>query len=388
VGCAFPLAMSAHASAAGETLYLAVTEQVANGPATGKLVALDAGTGALRYTASDAAANGRVVTTVAVSPDGQTVFVGGHDGGHGELRVFSAMAFRASSGELLWSVHDPKTAEFDAHVGAWGLALSPDGSQLFLTGGDLRNGVNNVAGVTKAGSSGEEGLVTQAYDAATGAPRWRMRYAPLAPLLGDSTVHSSMGQNIAVTPDGSRVIVTATREEVLRSHGWAVVAYDAQTGQQVWDESSSEHPFVVRVIGFSPLIAVSPQGDAVYVTGLMGNANTTPYVTAAYDVQTGAQRWVARWSPQPGGPGLATSIAVAPDGDRLYVAGAARSLEQPDVPGDSWDIVTVAYDTVDAGPKPLLAVSSGNGHWHWRHSRAGRGGGRRLEANKGHVDAE
>src|ERR1041385_6497613 len=62
------------------------------------------------------------------------------------------------------------------------LAISPDGSTLFVAG-------------TSLGVGGKKNNVLLAYDAATGSPLWSKRYR-------------SASVSMAVSPDGSRVFVT------------------------------------------------------------------------------------------------------------------------------------------------------------------------------------
>ena len=329
-----------------EQVYVAANSTQTSGTRRALLVVLDAGTGNTRFTASDPDATRRSATTLAVSPGGGTVYVGGHEGEHDGITVFSAMAFRSATGELLWSVHDPVTAEFNAHLGAWGIALSPDGSQMFLTGGD------GISRPVPVGSGVETGLVIQAYDTSTGTPLWRQRHAPPGP-LDDGLSHWMSNETVAVSPDGNRVLVTACQGYVGLSLGWTVVAFDSDTGQQAWAVNDRPPgPPLIHCGGFSPTLTMSPEGDVVFVSGPMGGSSEAQAVTAGYEVADGDPVWTARWSPGGTGTALPTSIVMDPDGSRVYVASAARLSQQVETPGDSWDIVVMAYETA-----PSVAAS-------------------------------
>lgn len=132
------------------------------------------------------------------------------------------------------------------------------------------------------------------------------------------------------------------------SHGWAVVAYDAATGDRAWAVDSRDRTNVAKLLGRYPALAVS--GDQVFVAGYRGAYQAWEYGVAAYDAATGEQRWMARFSR---GRNLPVSLAVRPDGGRLFVTGTSRLpavsavFVGASVPGDSSDIQTVAYDTTD-----------------------------------------
>src|SRR6266568_2533368 len=67
-------------------------------------------------------------------------------------------------------------------------------------------------------------------------------------------------------------------------------------------------------------VLASPDGSTAYVTGLSGtDTGLAHIVTVAYNAATGTRRWVARYH----GLGVSgpTSVAISPDGSRLFVAG-------------------------------------------------------------------
>src|SRR5262249_53186258 len=153
-----------------------------------------------------------------------------------------------------------------------------------------------------AAVAGVQEYQTVAYDAATGAQTWVTRY--------NSGGNSNTAVAIAVTPDGSRVLVTGNSWGV--SRGDATVAYDGTTGSQLW---------VARYDGPGQSyddawdLALSPDGSAAYVTGdSTGIGTDYAYATLSYDTTTGAQQWVSRYD----GPNTAVdeafSVRPSPDG--------------------------------------------------------------------------
>ncbi|MBI4729360.1 MAG: hypothetical protein HY775_07630 [Acidobacteria bacterium] len=92
-------------------------------------------------------------------------------------------------------------------------------------------------------------------------------------------------------------------------------------------------------------LAVSPDGARVYVTGeSYGSGGNYDYATLAYDSSSGAQLWEARYN----GPGnsfdVARSLAVSPDGARVYVTGESYGS------GGNYDYETTAPGTPSTWP--------------------------------------
>jgi len=92
-------------------------------------------------------------------------------------------------------------------------------------------------------------------------------------------------------------------------------------------------------------VAVSPDGGKVFVTGESKGATpgTDPsdYLTVAYNAATGTQLWTARYK----GPGTyddAQAVTVSPDGAAVYVTGSSEQGS-----GQFGDYATVAYRASD-----------------------------------------
>src|SRR5207248_1360886 len=113
---------------------------------------------------------------------------------------------------------------------------------------------------------------------------WATRY--------DGSAHSfDAAMAATVSPDGNRVFVTGQTAGLGTGEDAGTVAYDASTGDQLW-KTSYDAPGDAETLD----IAVSPQGAAVFVTGVGPGASSQDYVTIAYDAATGAQLWAAAYN--------------------------------------------------------------------------------------------
>ena len=184
------------------------------------------------------------------------------------------------------------------------VAVSPGGSTVFVTGT----------------------IATVAYNAATGAQRWAIRYSGPASALDEAAA-------LAVSPDGAAVFVTGTSQG-----DYGTVAYNAATGAQLWasryhgpsnDSASS--------------VAVSPDGATIFVTGTSragptGTTSGLDYATVAYNAATGAQLWASRYNGPANSGDFAFSVAVSPGGATVFVTGKSRGATS------GLDYATIAYN--------------------------------------------
>ena len=212
------------------------------------------------------------------------------------------------------------------------MAVSPDGSKVFVTGN------SNTA-------NSREDIATVAYNAATGAQLWASRYNGPADKI-DS------GSSVAVDPAGARVFVTGISERAGGSQpspaepsppmesDYATVAYSAATGAQLWASRYHGPVSAGNAVGFLDNIAssaaVSPGGGTVFVTGISRATGGSDYATVAYSAATGAQLWASRYN-GPGNDGdFATSVTVSHDGT-VFVTGTSKGA------GTGFDYATIAY---------------------------------------------
>ncbi|HVL86430.1 MAG TPA: PQQ-binding-like beta-propeller repeat protein [Candidatus Thermoplasmatota archaeon] len=174
---------------------------------------------------------------------------------------------------------------------AVGVAASPDGASFYT-----------LAWLYVAdGVRGSLDYVTVAYDAATGAERWRARFDG----GGTEWPHA-----ILASRDGLRVYVTGQSGNPQGRYDAATVAYDARTGETLWTLRHGDVESAGRGI------AESPDGATVYVTGST-RLGPSAILVAAHDAQRGDPRWTARYS----GFGSGTSVAVSQDGSTVVATG-------------------------------------------------------------------
>jgi WD40 repeat protein len=224
--------------------------------------------------------------------------------------VIATGSVSLAAGERLWVQRFGAADSPDDPADA---VVSPDGSTVFVTGT----------------SSGLGGWVTIAYDATDGTQRWLKRFE--GPAKEDD-----FAEGIAVTPDGSVVLVTgntSTDTGVLRI---ATVAYDSATGAVVWkrfygpsENNNSE----------STTVAVAPDGSVAYVTG----HTSYDFFTRAYDVATGERVWTTTHDGQAHGDDVAIDLEVGPRGNRVYVTG----FSSPAQGSARYDTQTIAYAASD-----------------------------------------
>ena len=267
-------------------------------------VGYDAATGAQRWAAPTGLSRGGFL---GVSPDGSRVFVTGSSAnGNGTLR-YTTRAFNAATGAVLWTAfdHGPGTGDDQAQA----LAVSPDGSRVFVTG-------------SSSDPKGTFRYTTIAFDAATGARRWVARYS-YQHLRADAA-------SVAVSPGGTQVFVTGGSVGPTGHGSAATVSYDAATGAMQGVARYS--PPDGRNAG-AGTVAVSPDGATVYIAGTAqvrrGRAFPQNIAVVAYTAATGTQRWAALYpgaaSPPPVYGSNALAMALSPDGSAVFVAGQAST---------------------------------------------------------------
>jgi WD40 repeat protein len=301
--------------------------------------------------------------------------------------VLAATAIPASAagGTRLWASRFDSAAHHEDEPSS--LAVSPDGSSVYVTG-TSRRWPNRT-------------FTTLAYDAVSGGTLWMQTYR--------GPGFDALANDIALSPDGSIVIVAGTTESSGTGTDVAVVAYDASTGASLWsrryDESSTDLAFSIATDPKTPMffvtgwasapagsaqvltiaydydaehaskrwvrhydgsaigddaayrVEVSPDGSGVFVSGdgYGGTEHRFDYLTIGYDAATGNRRWVRRYDGWAHGDEESRALSVG--SDAVFVTGASPRADGTD------DYATVAYDPA-TGAKRWVARYDGPGHWY------------------------
>lgn len=286
-----------------KTVYITGTEDFFGGSAhkSYDTLALNAATGATKWNTNTRFPPHvfHVVTSIVVSPDGSTVFVGGSSG---------TVAYNAATGAQLW---------LDAYKQAYdrdpvSLAVSPDSATVY------------VASSGSAPGSGGAHYWTAALSATTGAQLWQATYR------GAGTAENIAATAIALSPDGSQVYVSGSAA----AGKFTTIDYNAATGKQAWLQQT---PNVGGTVQTPAFLAVSPDGSEVAVTGASDQASGQfGYQTAVFDAATGAPLWSATYQ--------GTGEASQPAGITFSQSGAQVILTGTSGPfGGLQEFATVAY---------------------------------------------
>src|SRR5262249_21347940 len=213
-----------------------------------------------------------VARSVAVSPDGATVFVTGYRHAW-PGSDFATIAYNAATGARLWiqRYNGPGNGQDQAASGA----------------ASTRGGTTFVAG-SSGGAGPNSDYATIAYDAVTGAQLWVQRYN------GPGNFADDVGK-LVVSPGGGAVFVTGFSYGGSSGYDYATIAYNAATGAQQWVQRYNGP--AGNLDDLAAAAAVSPGGGTAVLTGSSAGVNSGyDYATVAYNAATGAQRWVHRYN--------------------------------------------------------------------------------------------
>jgi hypothetical protein len=152
---------------------------------------------------------------------------------------------------------------------------------------------------------------------------------------GDASIAppTRLGRIAAVAPDGSAVYRSGIRWNG-ETFDFMTIAYDATTGEKIWE---SDFDSGCHEEAFS--LALAPDGTRVFVTGWSACNTTSEWITLAYDAATGAKLWIRRYSGDPEGDNEPLTVAASSEGSRVYVAGHSSLTRTP-----VGDATIVAYD--------------------------------------------
>ena len=182
------------------------------------------------------------------------------------------------------------------------------------------------------GSATSVGYATVAYDAATGDELWATRYN--GPTSG--IAHGDAARALGVSPDGLQVFVTGGSTGSTSGYDYGTVAYDAATGDELWTRRyNGPRNGYDRAVA----LGVSPDASQVFVTGSSSNGSGTgdDYATLGYDAATGTKLWARRYDGPTKGRDFATALGVSPAGSEVFVTGSSNGPMY-------FDYATVAYD--------------------------------------------
>lgn len=193
-----------------------------------------------------------------------------------------------------------------------------------------RDGTTAVTTGWVAGPDGPD-AATVAYDARTGQRLWDRTYD------GPSSQIDQLS-SVELSPDGDTAFASGLSWNVFaQAEGVGqlfdstalAIAYDADDGSTEWI-SRTHGPSGSGDNWFDS--SIHPAGSRLYLTGVVGQIPTT----TALDTGSGAEVWTVRQGGTEGALGSPAEIVGGPDGERVYVVGSW--LER------SWyDLVTLAY---------------------------------------------
>lgn len=282
----------------------------------GEIFAYDASTGAPVW--SNLEADLGRAQVLALSPDASSLFVAGWTC-RPNWCDFTLGAYATLDGtrRYLTSGTGVHRAPYNAPRA---ITVSPDGGTVFVTGFGQFQDHETMPGIQ---NNFVAHIVTIAYDAETGAIRWRqVMRGPLRP-----TDNTSQPYAIATSPDGATVYVgghvpVATSVVPARIVDGIILAYDAASGVERWRSG-----YDADLVNVARAMAVSADGERVYLGGFDRHFQKTPCdnrfcIVDSYFIQgvrtsDGAEIWTHRVP----GLGDALSMTVSPIRDRVLLAG-------------------------------------------------------------------
>ncbi|MEI6083607.1 MAG: PQQ-binding-like beta-propeller repeat protein [Verrucomicrobiota bacterium] len=167
-----------------------------------------------------------------------------------------------------------------AYDTATGTVLWSD--QYNLTNGNDRANAIAAAGKTFVAAgrvrniAGDDDWFVRAYDTATGTVLWSDQY--------DSAADND--EAVVVTILGTKAIAVGHVTNGAGDFDWLVRAYDLSTGNILWTRQLD------KVAGDDAALAITGSGRAIYVSGYVGNAaGNEDWEVRAYDAGTGNLLW-------------------------------------------------------------------------------------------------
>ena len=284
---------------------------------------------------------GAIAVQLAASPDETRLFTTTATGLEASAsHDYTTSAWSAATGAPQWTQTHDGSGLIDQPVA---LAVSPDGTRLFVTGTSSPTSYVGAFGYKWP----DLDIGTVAYDAVSGTPLWTAYYH------GAPAVPYEEGRDVAVSADGNLVLVTGVAQTDT-SDDFITVAYDASSGTELWStrfegSGGGGGPYD---LDRPTALAIDPLGRWVLVTGSskpFGGANERLAVVA-YDLTTGVELWrLVRPTTDIDRP---TALAIDPGGSRAVLTGSSRTTS-----GES-RALSLVLDTL-TGAELASAIYSG-----------------------------
>ena len=231
--------------------------------------------------------------SVVASPDGQQIFVGGVNPFGSSDKAIAIFNRETTTGDITYrNAFSDSQGGVNGLDGAQSVALSPSDDQVFVA------------------SYNDDALTIFDRHQTTGELIYRTAF-----LDGKDGIDGLDGAySIAVSPSGDQVFVAS-----YAGHSLAVFDRDPASGDLTYRTAFFDSLDGVDGLGRAISVALSPSGDQVFVAGEYDDAlavfdrdpttGDLTYRTAFFDGQDGV-----------GELGSATSVAVSPSGDQVFVA--------------------------------------------------------------------
>lgn len=286
--------------------------------------------------------------TLDVSPDGRTLYIAGISAGTSNADLdYALIAYDTATGRELFVTRYTGVGKSDS---PFGLAVAPSGDLVYLTGWSYGHGDYNVDyGTVAIHTAGP----------AAGQIAWEARYD------GTNSRTPDQANAIAIAPDGTKLYVTGLTSNATSGppfpvdYSYGTVAYDARTGEQLWDARTKWDGTV-----FNSPNAIVADGSRVFVTGQTKLGSDNNVGTVAYDSSTGEQLWSESYGVAEHDLELGKAIAMSPRGEGVYVTGVSSSSRTKQVflnQTQSGDQLTIGYDPA-TGNRDFVARFNSTGY--------------------------
>ncbi len=200
---------------------------------------------------------------------------------------FIVRAYNSKTGALTWD------DQFETGFGGGANAIAVDSNKVYVAG--------SACGDDCVGL-----FVVKVYNANTGELLWSDEY--------DNGGNGGLGAN-AIAIKGNIVFAVGSVFTDLGDLAFLVRAYNANTGELIWEDQSLKAPLV------NTPFAVSVNQNTVYAAGfIFPVSGPVVFIVRAYNSKTGELVWEDKFDN--GADGSCTSaFAISSQGNRVYVAG-------------------------------------------------------------------